>query len=105
LFKYLVIPFRLTNTLALCQRLVNDTLYKYLNIFVVTYLDNILIFSKTKAKHTEHVRKVLAKLATVPLLLEPEKYKFNKEELEFLGFIIRKDRIWIDKKKINTVLT
>jgi hypothetical protein len=98
-------PFRLINTLALCQRLVNNTLHKYLDIFVVAYLDDILIFSKTKAKYTEHVRKVLAKLATVPLLLEPEKYKFSKKELEFLGFIIRKNRIWIDQKKINTVLT
>jgi hypothetical protein len=77
----------------LCQRLVNNTLYKYLNIFIVAYLDDILIFFKTKAKYIEYIRKVLAKLAIVPLLLELEKYKFNKKELKFLGFIIRKNRI------------
>jgi hypothetical protein len=75
MYKYQVMLFRLTNALATIQRLVNDILYKYLNIFVVAYLDDILIFFKTKNKHIEHVKKVLYKLKQVDLRLKPEKCK------------------------------
>ena len=105
LYKYRVMPFGLTNALASCQRLVNNTLHKYLNIFVVAYLDNILIYSKTETKHIKHVKKVLKKLATVPLLLEPEKCEFHKEEVMFLGFIIGQKGIHMDPIKVNAVLT
>ena len=81
-------PFGLTNTPATIQRIVNEQLYKYLNIFVITYLDNILIFFKSKSEHIKHIRRVLEKLKGAGILLKPEKYKFYKEELEFLGFII-----------------
>jgi hypothetical protein len=105
LYKYRVMPFGLTNAPASCQRLVNNILYKYLDIFVVAYLDDILIYSKIETEYIEHVRQVLAKLATVPLLLEPEKYKFHKEEVIFLGFIIGRNGIYIDPIKVNVVLT
>jgi hypothetical protein len=62
LFKYLVIPFGLTNTLVTFQRIINKQLHEYLNIFIVTYLDNILIFSKIEIKYIEYIRKVLSKL-------------------------------------------
>jgi hypothetical protein len=68
-------PFRLTNALATMQRLVNNMLYKYLNIFVVAYLDDILIFSKTENEHIEHVKKVLYKLEQMDFRLKLEKCK------------------------------
>jgi hypothetical protein len=105
LYKYRVMPFGLTNAPASCQRLVNNTLHKYLDIFVVAYLDNILIYSKTETEHIEHIRQVLAKLAIVPLLLEPEKCEFHKEEVIFLGFIVGRNGIYIDPIKVNAVLT
>ena len=58
-FEYLVILFGLTNTLATCQALINDTLREYLDLFCVVYLDDILIYSKDLELHKEHVRKVL----------------------------------------------
>ena len=48
-------PFGLTNAPASFQRLVNDVLYEYLDIFVIVYLDNILIYSKTKKEYTEYI--------------------------------------------------
>jgi hypothetical protein len=50
-FKYLVIPMGLTNAPASWQQLINKVLYKYLFIFVIVYLDNILIFLKNITKH------------------------------------------------------
>jgi hypothetical protein len=105
LYEYRVILFGLTNAPASCQRLVNNILYKYLDIFVIAYLDNILIYSKTETEYIEYIRQVLAKLAIVLLLLELEKYKFHKEEVIFLGFIVGRNRIYIDLIKVNAVLT
>jgi hypothetical protein len=68
-------------------------------------LDNILIYSKTETEYIEYVRQVLAKLVIVLLLLELEKYKFYKEEVIFLGFIVGRNKIYIDLIKVNTVLT
>jgi hypothetical protein len=48
-------PFGLINTPVSCQRLINDTLYKYLDIFIIAYLNDILIFFKTKNEHIEHI--------------------------------------------------
>jgi hypothetical protein len=52
-------PFSLTNTLALFQRIINTVLREYLDIFVIMYLDDILIFSETLKEHKDHMHKVL----------------------------------------------
>jgi hypothetical protein len=59
LYKYKVLPFRLTNGLAIYQRYINSVLFNYLNNFCTAYLDNIIIYSKNKLEYKEHVRKVL----------------------------------------------
>ena len=97
-------PFGLTNILVIIQRIVNKQLYKYLNIFVITYLDNILIFSRSKSKYIKYIRRVLEKLKRVGILLKLEKYKFYKKELEFLGFIIGQKGIRINPKKVKVIL-
>lgn len=60
--EYLVLPFGLTNALAMFESLVNDGLHVMLNKFLFVYLDDILIFSKTKEEHVQHVRLVLQRL-------------------------------------------
>lgn len=104
LYEYQVMPFGLTNAPASCQRMINDQLHEYLDVFVVAYLDDILIFSKTRTEHIEHVRKVLEKLKGANLLLKPEKCKFHKEELEFLGYIVGKNGIRMSPDKVQAVL-
>jgi hypothetical protein len=61
-FEYLVMPFGLTNALATCQELINNVLRAYLDIFVIAYLDDILIYSQNEKEHKEHVRAVLTLL-------------------------------------------
>ncbi|GKU13130.1 unnamed protein product [Fusarium langsethiae] len=62
LFEYLVMPFGLTNAPATFQRMINNVLRQYLDIFVVCYLDDILIFSDNDKEHKEYVHKVLKAL-------------------------------------------
>ena len=59
MYKYKVLPFRLTNGLATYWRYINDKLFNYLNDFYTAYLDNIIIYSKNELKYEEHVYKVL----------------------------------------------
>jgi len=54
-----MLPFRLTNGLAMYQRYINDVLFNYLNNFYTAYLNNIIIYSKNKLEYKEHVYKVL----------------------------------------------
>jgi hypothetical protein len=103
LFEYMVMPFGLTNAPASCQRLMNETLHEYLDVFVIVYLDDILIYSRTKEEHVKHVKLVLAKLGASRLLLKPEKCEFHKNQVEFLGYIIGTHGIKMDQAKVSAV--
>jgi hypothetical protein len=103
LYEYLVMPFGLTNAPATFQRMINNVLREYLDVFVVCYLDDILIFSRTEEEHTEHVHRVLQALENAKLLVEPEKSHFHASEVEFLGHIISHNEIRMDPKKLSAV--
>ena len=70
-------PFGLTNAPAVFQALVNDVLRDFLNIFVVVYLDDILVFSKTATEHSRHIRQVLQRLLENRLFVKAEKCVFS----------------------------
>jgi hypothetical protein len=103
LFEYLVMPFGLTNAPATFQRMINNVLRQYLDVFVVCYLDDILIFSDNEEEHTEHVHKVLKALQDANLLVEPKKSHFHVKEVDFLGHTISPGEIRMDRKKISAV--
>ena len=102
-FEYLVMPFGLTNAPAVFQALVNDVLRDFINIFVVVYLDDILVFSKTTTEHTRHVRQVLQRLLENRLFVKAEKCVFSSTAVEFLGHILEEGRVRADPKKIRAV--
>ena len=77
LLEYLVMPFGLTNAPASFQAMINYVLWNYLDQFVVVYLDDILIFSKTPEEYERHVHQVLATLEDAQLLVEPGKAKWH----------------------------
>ena len=81
----------------------NNTLRDYLDIFYTTYLDNILIYSKTRSKYIEYVYLVLEKLREAGLYTKFQKYKFLVSETKFLDIIIGRDRIRIDPKKVRMI--
>jgi len=104
MYKYQVMPFGLTNAPATMQRLVNDILHKDLDIFVIAYLDDILIFSETESEHIQHIKTVLKKLRAKGLRLKPEKCKWHQTKLRFLGFIIRQHGIQMDLAKSEVII-
>jgi hypothetical protein len=74
-----------------------------LDIFIVIYLDNILIFSKSKVKHIDHIKLVLQALDLAELRLKPKKCEFHKEEVKFLGFTVSVHGVKMSKSKIKVV--
>uniref|UniRef100_A0A803JPC4 ribonuclease H n=1 Tax=Xenopus tropicalis TaxID=8364 RepID=A0A803JPC4_XENTR len=103
-FEYLVMPFGLCNAPATFQHLVNDIFRDFLDIFVIIYLDDILIFSKDLEEHRKHMKKVFLRLRTHQLFVKLEKCLFEKTTIDFLGFIISPFGIRMDPKKISSIL-
>src|SRR6266498_3869662 len=83
----------------------NQMLRKYLRKFVLVYLDNIIIYSKTFEEHKEHVRLIFEALRAASLMMKPKKCKFAQKELQFLGHIISAERIRTDPDKIAKMVT
>lgn len=102
-YQFKVLCFGLTNAPAAFQAAMNNVLREYLHDFVVVYLDDILIFSKSAEEHLEHIRLVLDKLRHHNLYANAKKCDFFKSELEFLGHIICRDGVKVDPKKTDTV--
>jgi len=67
---------------------------------VVVYLDNILIFTKTEEKHMQVVQWVLQVLKENKLFFHPEKCKFYKQQIEYLGLVISENKVSIDSVKV-----
>jgi len=95
--------FELKNAPTTFQRLINDTLREYLDDFVITYLDDILIYSDDLEMHRDHVHKVLRKLNERALYVKKSKSKFKAKEIEFLDYIIQSEQIKKDSKKTDAV--
>ena len=103
-FEYLVMSFELTNASATFQTYINNVLRKYLDKFVIVYLNDILIYFKTKKKHVHHVQKVLEAMKRVDLRIKLEKSEFHKEEVKFLDHILFNTEIRSDSKKLKAIL-
>jgi len=103
-FEYLVMPFGLKNAPATFQHFINDVLSDYLDDFVISYIDDILIYSKSLKEHHIHVKKVLKKLLENNLYVKLEKCEFDVSETAFLGYILSKDGLKVDPNKIKAIL-
>jgi hypothetical protein len=104
LFESLVMPFGLTGAPATFQRFINDALREYLDQFCSAYLDDILIYSKTKEEHTIHVRQVLERLRKAGLFAKISKCEFFVTETKFLGLIVGREGFKMDPEKVKTIL-
>ena len=103
-FEYLVMPFGLCNAPATFQYFINDVLRDFLDLFVIVYLDDILIFSSSLEFHRRHVRSVLGRLRQHGLYAKAEKCEFEQESIPFLGLIISSEGIKMDPQKISAIL-
>ena len=87
-FKWLVMLFGLSNTPSAFQRFMNEIFSDLLDVCVVVYLDDILIYSDNLVDHKQHVKEVLTRLRKYKLYASPSKCFFHQREVEFLGFIL-----------------
>jgi hypothetical protein len=104
LYEYTVMSFGLTNAPAYFMDLMNEVFMEYLDKFVVVFIDDILIFSKTKEEHEEQLRLVLEKLRSHQLYAKFSKCDFWLTEDAFLGHIISAGGISVDPSKVRDVL-
>ena len=102
-YAWRVMPFGLTNAPATFQRLMNDIFHKVLNKTVVVYLDDILVFSKTKEDHMRDLAEVLEILRANKLIAKRKKCFFFQTKLNFLGHVISSDGIFPNEDKIKAV--
>ena len=86
------------------MHLMNMVFMDYLDVFVVIFIDDILIFSKTEEEHEEHLRLVLQRLREHQLYAKFSKCEFWIDEVPFLGHIISKGGIAVDPSKVKDVL-
>lgn len=103
-FEFCVLPFGLCNAPATCMRLMQNVLSDYLDKFVVVYLDDILIFSKSEDEHVRHVELVLERLAQQDLRLKRKKCVFGVDSAAYLGHVVSKDGVSMDPSKVQAIL-
>jgi hypothetical protein len=103
-FEYNVVSFGLSNAPAAFQFFMNDIFSDLLGVFVIIYLDDILIFSEDEAQHEEHVKIVLQRLCDHSLQVNPAKCAFHTKSTDFLGLFFKNGTVSMDPAKVNAVL-
>jgi hypothetical protein len=96
--------FGLTNAPAYFMYLMNKMFMEYLDKFVVVFIDDILIFSKTEEEHEKHLRMVLQKLRSNQLCAKFSKYEFWLTKVAFLGHVISIGGVSVNLSKVKDVL-
>jgi hypothetical protein len=103
LYETLVILFGLSNAPITFQARINKVLYPYLNVFYITYIDNILVYSDDLTSYKQYVRLVVKVLRNAGLQLDIKKYKFEIIEVTYLSIIVSTNSIRIDLTKITAI--
>jgi hypothetical protein len=104
LYEFTAMSFGLTNAPAFFMNLINSVFMDYLDKFVVVFIDDILIYSKSEEEHVDHLRMVLHRLREHQLYAKLSKCEFWIDEVLFLGHIINKDGLAVDPKKVTDIL-
>ena len=102
-FEWQVMPFGLTNSPAAFQRFMNDIFADMLDVCVIVYLDDILIYSDNMETHQEHVREVLRRLRQNGLFAGAHKCTFHADTVEYLGYILSPMGLSMDPAKVQTI--
>jgi hypothetical protein len=97
-------PFRLSNTPAAFQRFMNDIFDDLLDVCVIVYLDDILIYSDDMSQHKKHIKEVLRRLQKHGLYANAGKCEFHRNSVEYLRYILTSNGLRMAKDKVQTIL-
>ncbi|GJV69602.1 retrotransposon protein, putative, ty3-gypsy subclass [Tanacetum coccineum] len=102
-YEFLVMPFGLTNAPAVFMDLMNRIFHEYLDKFVIVFIDDILVYSKSEQEHERHLRIVLEILRQKKLYAKFSKCEFWLQQVTFLGHIVSADGIIMDPSKVEAI--
>ncbi|GJX49869.1 putative reverse transcriptase domain-containing protein [Tanacetum coccineum] len=102
-FEFQVMPFGLTNAPAVFMDLMNRVCKSYLDKFVIVFIDDILIYSKSREEHEEHLKIILGLLKEEKLYAKFSKCDFWLDSVQFLGHVINREGVHVDPSKIEAI--
>ncbi|BBG93431.1 transposable element gene, partial [Prunus dulcis] len=103
-YEFLVMPFGLTNAPAAFMDLMNRVFRRYLDRFVIVFIDDILVYSKSRKAHMKHLELVLKTLRRKKLFAKFSKCQFWLDSVNFLGHVISADGVYVDPQKVEAVV-
>ncbi|MCV6575203.1 MAG: reverse transcriptase family protein, partial [Cohaesibacter sp.] len=103
-WEHLVMPFGLCNAPSTFQRLMNTVFERELNSFILVYLDDILVFSRSIGDHWGHLRQAFDRLRRAKLYARLHKCEFLKDKVDYLGFEVGRDGIRTSPEKVRAIL-
>ena len=104
-FEFTVVPFGLKNTPAAFMNLMHRVFQPYLDQFVVVFINDILIYSKSEEEHEDHLRIVLQALGEHQLYAKFSKCEFWLTEVRFLGHVVSTSGVSVDPEKVEAVMS
>ena len=102
-YVWLVMPFSLTNAPATFQQFVNLVFTDMLDVCMVVYLDDILIYSDNMEDHKKHVREVCRRLCQHKLFAKPDKCEFHSDSVEYLRYFLSPNGLTMSANKVKAI--
>ena len=103
LFEWSVMLFSLTNAFIVFQQFINNLFSNLLDVCIMIYLDDILIYSNSMSEYCWHIKEVLKYLCKIGLYVKVEKYKFHFKSVEYLGYIFSSSGLIISNNKVKII--
>ena len=102
-YEFVVMPFGLTNAPAAFMDLMNWICRPFLDNFVIVFIDDILVYSRSEEEHGQHLRQILETLRTEKLYAKLSKCEFWLRSVNFLGHVVSQEGIHVDPSKVKAI--